>query len=213
MAMVAENAGFTSPLLDVGAYYDLGYKMGADAVMAGAASMLSGLAEFGDAPADETVPMDKAADGELPWLVITDSAGRMEGKLGHYRHMEYIRDCIVLVSCLSPGSYLDYLERNSYKRVISPPSSQGKVDLAFALERLYEEFSITHLRVDAVGSLSSAFLNEDLADELVMIHAPLLEKAPENTAFPGIKKDIRLSLTRLERLEGGYFCAYYTVGK
>jgi 2,5-diamino-6-(ribosylamino)-4(3H)-pyrimidinone 5'-phosphate reductase len=213
LAMVAQNAGFTSPLLDVGAYYELGYKLGADAVLAGADSMLSGLSDFGDAPADETIPTVKAADGELPWLVITDSAGRMYRNLGHYRHMEYIRDCIILASDSSPKGYLDYLKENRYRSIISAKSPAGRVDLRYSLERLAADYGISHLRADAVGRLSSALLNEGLVDELVMIYAPLIEKMPDMTAFPGIERDIRLSLSKLERLEGGYFCAYYSVVK
>lgn len=210
LAMVAQNAGFKSPLLDVGAYYELGYKLGADAVLAGADSMLTGLSGFGDAPSDESVPQ-KASDDGLPWLVITDSAGRMAGKLGHYRHMEYIRDCIVLASCSSPKQYLHYLQDNRYLTVLSPASQDARVDLGYSLGRLASDFGISHLRVDAVGRLSSALLNAGLVDELVMLYAPLLERMPDVAAFPGIQKDIRLCLTGLERLEGGYFCAYYSV--
>lgn len=213
LAMVAQNAGFTSPLLDVGTYYELGYSLGADAVLAGADSMLTGLSDFGEVPADESVPFEKSADGELPWLVITDSAGRMSGKLGHYRHMEYIRDCIVLVSDSSPKGYLDYLEENSYRKIIGPKGPAGKVDLRHSLERLAADFGITHLRADAVGRLSSALLNEGLVDEIVMIYAPLIERTPDVTAFPGIDRDIRLSLCKLERLEGGYFFASYSILK
>ncbi len=213
LAMVAQNAGFTSPLLDTGAYYDLGYKLGADAVMAGADSMLTGLSGFGGNPPDESVPVEKAADEELPWLVITDSAGRMTGKLGYYRQMEYIRDCIVLACASSPKDYLCYLERNHYRTVLSPNRADGGVDLEHSLNRLHADFGISHLRVDAVGRLSSALLNAGLVDELAMIYAPLLERMPAMTAFPGIERDIRLSLTGLERLESGYFCAYYSVSK
>ena len=213
LAMVAQNAGFTSPLLDIGAYYDLGYKLGADAVLAGADSMLTGLSSFGDRPADESVPEEKASDGNLPWLVITDSRGRMAGNLGHYRHMEYIRDCIVLASSSSPKDYLCYLEDNRYRSVLSPAGPDGRADLEHSLGRLTADFGITHLRVDAVGRLSSALLNAGLVDEIVMIYAPLIEKKPGMTAFPGIERDIRLNLARLERLEGGYFCAYYSVVK
>lgn len=130
---------------------------------------------------------------------------------GDYRHMEYIRDCIVLASGSSPKDYLDYLEENRYKHVMSPESTAGRVDLRYSLERLAAEYGITHLRADAVGRLSSALLNEGLVDELVMIYAPLIERMPAMTAFPGIERDIRLGLTKLERLEGGYFCAYYSV--
>ena len=213
LAMVAQNAGFTSPLLDIGAYYDLGYKLGADAVMAGADSMLTGLSGFGDAASDESMPVDKASDSELPWLIITDSAGRMAGKLGHYRHMEYIRDCIVLASASSPREYMEYLEHNRYRSILSPKAGGRGADLGYSLERLHADFGIAHIRVDAVGRLASALLNGGLADELVMIYAPLMESMPAVTAFPGIEKDIRLSLTELERLEGGYFCAHYSVYK
>ena len=48
-SMITQDAGYVSGLLDVDLYYEVGYALGADAVMAGADSMLEGLKGFGQA--------------------------------------------------------------------------------------------------------------------------------------------------------------------
>jgi 2,5-diamino-6-(ribosylamino)-4(3H)-pyrimidinone 5'-phosphate reductase len=208
--MITLDAGYVSGLLDVDLYYEAGYKLGAGVVMVGADSMLEGLEGFGQAPCDETRPEQKRNDCDLPWLAITDSHARLMGKLGHYRNMEYIRDVLMLVSKATPKEYVDYLEKNSYEYYVV---GDDRCDLAEGLEQLYLYHQSELVRVDAVGGLAVALLNEGLADELCVIHAPYLLKSPSLKAFEGLLKDVRLFPESTERLRNGYLLTRYRVDK
>ncbi len=209
-SMITLDAGYVSGLLDVDLYYEAGYALGADAVMAGADSMLEGLAGFGQAPCDETLPEEKRHDFNLPWLVITDSRARLMGKLGHYRNMEYVRDVLVLVSKATPKEYIDYLEKNSYEYYVS---GDDRCDMSEALDQLNLYCHIEHIRVDAVGSLAASLLNEGLADELCVIVAPYLLQSPSLRAFDGLNKDIRLFPVSSGPLRNGYMITTYKIEK
>jgi len=209
-SMITLDAGYVSGLLDVDLYYEAGYALGADAVMAGADSMLEGLAGFGQAPCDETLPEEKRHDFNLPWLVITDSRARLMGYLGHYRNMEYIRDVLVLISEATPKAYVDYLRQNGYDYVVS---GHDRCNLGLALEQLALKHCLKHIRADSVGSLATSLLNEGLADELAVIFSPFISKSPSPRAFDGLLKDVRLSPISNETLRNGYFMARYAIGK
>lgn len=206
--MTSADGSFISELLDIDLYYETGYTFGADAVMAGADSMLTGLEGFAGKSPDESYPCEKAGDTSLPWLVISDSKGRLFGHLGHYRHMEYIRDVIVLVSEATPVSYLRYLEENSYRHI---KTGSDRCDLADALMKLGGDFGIRLLRVDSVGALAGAFLQEGLADKLVIIVSPFVARTPSLRPFGALGKDVALELIASEPLRDGHVMTTYKV--
>lgn len=210
LCMITQDAGYESQGLNVDIYYEAGFELGADAVMAGADSMLEGLAGFGGAANDESFPAEKAADPSLPWLIITDSRGRLSGNLGNYRNMEYIRDVIVLISESTPEEYIGYLDRNGYRYL---KTGKARCDIGKALEKLHSELGIRHVRVDSVGSLASQFLNEGLADEMLTIFSPFVLKSPSARAFSGLVRDIGLSLVSTGPLRDGYILARYLIEK
>ena len=204
--MMSADGSFISERLDIDLYYETGYALGADAVMAGADSMLTGLEGFAGKSPDESYPEDKAGDDSLPWLVISDSRGRLMGHLGHYRHMEYIRDVIVLISESTPPSYVRYLEDNRYRYV---KSGAERCDLDAALEKLGGDFGIKLIRIDSVGALAGAFLEGGLADRLVFIMSPFIARTPSLRPFGGLSKDIAMELVSSEELRDGHIMATY----
>jgi riboflavin biosynthesis pyrimidine reductase len=210
LCMVSQDAGYISKDFDMQLYYEAGYKLGADAVIAGADTMLEGLTGFGDSPCIETGPPKKAKDPELPWLVITDSKGRMISLLGHYREMEFVRDVIVLVASSTPTEYVEYLKKYGYRYI---SAGRQRCDLTECLEGLRNSINIQHLRVDSVGSLATAFLNECLSDEITMIYSPIITKSPSPRAFDGLKRDIGLSLISTDTLRHGNIMATFTIMK
>lgn len=206
--MTSADGSFVSDRFDTDLYYETGYALGADAVMTGADSMLAGLESFAGKSPDESSPRGKAGDASLPWLVVSDSKGRLFGHLGHYRHMEYIRDVIVLVSKETPASYVRYLEDNSYGYI---RAGSDRCDLAEAVARLGIDFGIKLLRVDSVGALAGAFLDEGLADRMVLITSPFIARTPSIRPFGALGKDVALELVDCKALRGGHVMSTYRV--
>ncbi|HOA14801.1 MAG TPA: dihydrofolate reductase family protein [Bacillota bacterium] len=208
--MMSADGSFISDRFDTDLYYETGYALGADAVMTGADSMLTGLESFAGRSPDESCPHEKAGDASLPWLVVSDSKGRLFGHLGHYRHMEFIRDVIVLVSQATPASYVRYLEDNSYGYI---RAGFDRCDLVEAVAKLGNDFGIKILRVDSAGALAGTFLDEGLADRLVLITSPFIARTPSRRPFGALVKDVALDLVECKAQRGGHVMATYIVNQ
>jgi 2,5-diamino-6-(ribosylamino)-4(3H)-pyrimidinone 5'-phosphate reductase len=208
MSIMSPDGGYVSPGFDVGLYYEVAGLLEADAVLIGADTALEGLAGSGDSSFTESNPAEKVSNTKLPWLFITDSMGRMSGKLAPYRNMEYVRDVVVLISESTSSQYRKYLEDNFYGFIVA---GKGKCDLIAALEEISRIYGIKHLRADTVGNLGAALINSSLADEICIIYSPLLIGDASPKAFPGLKEIRVLKLISSRRARGGHYIVRYSL--
>jgi 2,5-diamino-6-(ribosylamino)-4(3H)-pyrimidinone 5'-phosphate reductase len=104
-----------------------------------------------------------------PLLAVVDSRSRV-GSWAALRDCGFWRDVVALrstTSSLSPGKQPRCIVHGS-----------DRVDLAAALEELYERDGARLVRVDSGGELVGALLNHALVDEVSLLVHPRLSHAP-----------------------------------
>jgi len=200
--------------VDMGLYYDLAGRFGAQAMLSGSATMLSGMAnEY--LPEVDTVSQTELYPNHVPYLVVVDSSGQIRN-WNAIRSLPYWEEVVVLCSHATPADYLVYLEKIGVKCIIT---GEEHVDLREALEELNRRYGIGIVRVDSGGILNGVLLRAGLVDEVsVLIDATLVGGTTPRSFFvapdlPPGEKSIPLRLTHLERLKENVIWLRYEVVK
>lgn len=199
---VTLDGSSTGFMPDMELHYRLANGFKPDASLIGSATVVAGQTMFGGPiPAEEEGDFDAPKrDTALPWWVVVDSGGRLEGLLHTCRRLEYCRDVIVLVSESTPASYLKHLEARRY-RMIS--AGRDKVDLRLALSRLANEFGIGRIVTDTGPILSGVLLNEGLVDDVSLLVHPIIKGGGSRNLMGEVRRDIALALSRAESVGNG----------
>lgn len=216
--------------LDLGLYYELAGRFGAQAILSGSNTMAKALSEAipENQPAEamapdsaeaanvsEGAPDEDTQPGEdaYRWMVVVDSKGRLRN-LHHIRQTPYWHDTIVLCAESTPADYLAYLDEHGFTTIVS---GREQVDLRAALARLAEQFQVKVIRVDSGGVLNGVLLRAGLVDEISLLVTPTLVGgnsprsifvAPDLTSAEDI---IDLRLIHLEALRDGHVWLRYEV--
>jgi 2,5-diamino-6-(ribosylamino)-4(3H)-pyrimidinone 5'-phosphate reductase len=154
---------------DVGPYYEIAGRLGAQAILSGSNTILTGFAASPeDEPAAEAPPPSEGND--RPLLVVVDSRGRID-IWEHIRRQPYWRGVIALGSRATPSAAL---VRQRSAGIQSIVAGIRRVDLAEALSRIAELHGVRTVRVDAGGRLIGALLRAGLVDEVSLLIHPVL---------------------------------------
>lgn len=151
---------------DVGRFYALAARIGEDAILTGADTLLEG--EGLPAQDDAEPPAPRASGG--PLFVVTDSRCRFD-RWNWLRAQPYWRDAVALVADASPAEGVARLERLGVTAIVA---GRERVDLRAALASLAERFAVRTVRVDSGGALSGALVRAGLVDEVSVLLEPLL---------------------------------------
>ena len=195
---------------DMGTYYSIAYRYLPDAHLVGSATVKSASIDLPpEEPSDYAKPVIDPND-KRPYWVIADSKGVLQNLLHFYRRMEYIKGIIVLVSNLTPASYINYLEERNFDIIVS---GQEHVNLPEALSEMKSKFGIKTLISDSGGILNSILIQENLAEELSLIISPSLVGQSATNLFRSlsVEKPLKLSIIGSEVLENGYLWVRYAL--
>jgi 2,5-diamino-6-(ribosylamino)-4(3H)-pyrimidinone 5'-phosphate reductase len=195
---------------DTGIYYRVAARLGEDAVLFGADTVLAA-GEQWQLPEKEAdfVKPESAPDDHRPLAVVPDSRGRLRC-LHLFRNMPYVRDAVVFVSQSTPVSYLDYLRERNYDFIVA---GDDHVDYAAALEELSSRYHCQTIRTDSGGRLTNILIEQGLADEISLVISPCLVGNSSLNAFGGLvlPEVVKLELISSEVLDGNYLSAHYNI--
>lgn len=151
---------------DLGAFYGLIVTWKEDATLCGADTILAATSSF--PPTDESAP-PKPGDEGLPWLLITDSRGRINC-WNALRSCGYWREGVALVTKSTPRSYLAYLERIKLPYIMA---GSDRVDLVQALSEFCDKYEAVVIRADCGPNLNTALLISGLVKEVSLLVHPV----------------------------------------
>ena len=193
-------------------HYRIAGKYNPDIHLIGSHTITAGIELYG-----EGVPPEVISDFEkpkrkknLPFWVLIDSKGKLEGLLHTCRRFELCRDVIVLVSKKTPQRYLHYLEERKYDH---HRIGSDSVDLRQALSLLSKKYHAKTILTDTGRILGNLLLNQGLVDEISLLIHPVIVVKKSYNMFSEIKKNLSVSLMRCERLEKQYVWLVYQVKK
>ncbi len=207
--------------VDMGLYYGVAAGFGAEAMLSGSNTMVTGFAAQGldiTAEAAAGTVSEEAPTGldepPLRWLVIVDSRGRIRN-WDVIRQQPYWAGVIALCSQTTPTEYLIHLQKSGVEYI---QAGENKVDLCAALQALKARYGVERLRIDSGGILNGALLRAGLVDEVSILIAPCLTggtspnsifQAPDLASPP--EGNVPLRLVHLERMEGDVVWMRYEV--
>lgn len=190
-ASMSVDGATTGFLPHLGQHYGVAASIGAQANLVGSVTMLTGLDHDSAPPApdpgDDRDRPRRAEDDSLPYWVLVDSQGHLQGRLHELRAFPMVREVIVLTSKTTPESYLQYLRRRQYPYVTA---GEDHVHLRTSLAWLREEYEVETVLVDSGPILSCTLLDHGLIDEISLLVQPvavgsegrrLFESSPHTT--------------------------------
>jgi 2,5-diamino-6-(ribosylamino)-4(3H)-pyrimidinone 5'-phosphate reductase len=193
---------------DIGVYYEIARRLGADASLTGSNTIIMGLEQF----ASET-EIASSPNPDAPLLAVIDSSGKID-KWDMIKRQPYWGKIVVLCSESTPASYIDTL---SSENIAYTVHGKERVDLSFSLDELGEKFGVSILRIDSGGTLNGVLLRAGLVDELSVLIDPCIIggetpatmfKAPD---LSGPDDVTNLSLRSMEKLKGDVLWLRYDV--
>jgi 2,5-diamino-6-(ribosylamino)-4(3H)-pyrimidinone 5'-phosphate reductase len=194
----------------MGLHYQIAGKYAADAHLIGSNTAKVGVELFSNGvPVEEAVDFKKPQrDTNLPYWVIVDSKGTLQGMLHLCRRFEYSKDVIVLVSEQTSQSYLNYLKERNYDYVIT---GKSHVDLPAALEILNEKYDIRTVLTDTGRVLADLLLNEGLVSELSLLIHPIVVGKDAYSLFTDLTRKVNISLKQQRAFGDGCVWLIYSV--
>ena len=118
---------------DMGLYYEIAGRLGADASLAGSETIIKGMAQFGDDISEEPEQASPPA-ADRPLFAVVDSRGRID-QWPLIQKQPYWGRIVVLCSEATPRAYLDGLRGLGIDYIVHGPD---RVDLAPSLEEARE---------------------------------------------------------------------------
>jgi len=198
---------------EIGNYYRIAAGFGANAILFGSNTIEKAIPEVPPETEADFKKPEPMPDDKRPLWVIVDSRGWLRN-LHIFRHSEYCRDIVVLVSEATPQTYLkDYLGKRQYDYIVA---GEDKVDYRLALEELNKRYGVKSVRTDSGGILNSVLLEQGLVDEISLVVSPLLVGKGHTNIFRSLNlpvDSIKLKPLKCESLEGGQVLLSYQVLK
>lgn len=162
--------------VDLATHYRLAGTFREDTTLAGADTLLTGLAAEGipqDPEASATASDAASNSNSNSILVVPDSQGRVK----HWRWLlgsGYWGRGAALCAARTPTDHRAYLERVGVAVI---EAGEERVDLAAALDTLAGEHGVERVRADCGGRLTGALLHAGLVDEVSLLVHPVVAGA------------------------------------
>jgi 2,5-diamino-6-(ribosylamino)-4(3H)-pyrimidinone 5'-phosphate reductase len=197
---------------DMALHYRIAAGYHPEATLIGSRTVEKGIELFGQGvPPEEPGDFERPGrDGSLPYWVIIDSRGALQGLLHSCRRFEYCRDVVILVSGKTPKEYLAYLEERKYRHHVA---GTDHVDLKQALELLSDTYGARTLLTDTGQILGNLLLDQGLLAEISLLVHPVIVGARSYPIFGGIAKSLKLWLKHSEVFAKDQLWQVYEVGQ
>lgn len=184
-------------------HYQIAGKYGPDAHLIGSNTIKTGIQLFGDGvPREEKKDFEKQQRNKnLPYWVIIDTRGSLKGLLHTCRRFEFCKDIIVLVSEITPKTYLHYLEKRDYKYHLI---GKDHVDLKKAFELVSNTYQTKTILADTGRILGNLLLNQGFVSKISLLIHPVIVGNNSYNMFSDINKKIQVKLLKKEILEREY---------
>jgi len=207
---VSLDCSLTGFMPDMSLHYRIAGEYKPDAHLIGANTVIAGNEMFGEGIPEELTSdlIQPDRDPNLPWWILVDSRGRLQGTLHTCRRFEYCRDVILLVSEKTHGNYLEYLKKRNYRYIIA---GNEKVDLKLAVEQLKITFGINRILTDTGRVLGNLLLNMGLVNEISILIHPLLVGENCYPMFSELKNEVKIKLKRSDRIDNGCVWNVYDI--
>jgi 2,5-diamino-6-(ribosylamino)-4(3H)-pyrimidinone 5'-phosphate reductase len=202
--------------IDLEKYYSIVGSYNPDAMLVGSATAKTGIEMYADSipdesPSDFVKPPRITTGRELPYWVIPDNHGMLQGRLHVFRRSGYCKDVIILLSEKSPESYAKYLLERNYETIIT---GHEDVDLRRSLELLHEKYSCNTVVTDSGGNLNRALLEKGLVDEISILINPILVDQKYPKLFRNLdfyQNSVQLELIKATTLDAHLLVNYRVV--
>jgi 2,5-diamino-6-(ribosylamino)-4(3H)-pyrimidinone 5'-phosphate reductase len=190
-------------------YNQLAGSFHAQAHLIGSHTIEEGITRYGN-PSEETEAdcMKPTRDESLPYWMIIDSTGRLEGLLHEVRKFELNRDVIVFVSKNTPLSYIEYLKDRAYPYHVF---GDEKVDLNQMMDCISKDYEIDTILVDSGRILGNLLLRKKLVSHVSMLVHPVIVGEKGYYLFSSITDTISLKLEQSEVFDDEYVWLCYEV--
>jgi 2,5-diamino-6-(ribosylamino)-4(3H)-pyrimidinone 5'-phosphate reductase len=193
----------------MGLHYQIAGKYKPDAHLIGSNTIKTGVDLYGSSPPEEKDDFNKPKrEDTLPYWVIIDTKGILQGLLHEVRRFDYCKDVIIFVSKKTPKEYLSYLKERKYDFYIL---GINHVNLEKALNLLYKNYNVKTILTDCGKILGNFLLNKGLIKEISLLVHPVIVGKKAYNIFSNINKDISLKLIKNEILNDNYFWLVYRV--
>ena len=193
-------------------HYQIAGNYKPDAHLIGSNTVKVGAELYGEGvPPEEANDFEKTErDEALPYWVILDTEGALEGMLHTCRRFEFCKDVIILVSEETPKEYIRHLEERNYNYHVV---GKKHVDLKKALELPSAKYGVKKVLTDTGQVLGNLLLNQGLASEVSLLIHPIILGKKAYGMFSNVSEAINLKLDKAETIGKGYVWLVYTVRK
>lgn len=197
---------------NMGLHYWIAGKYKPDAHLIGSTTIKVGIDLYSDGAQLEGEEDFKKPKREkhLPYWVIPDTNGSLEGLLHTCRSFELCKEVIVLISEETPKKYIQYLKERNYDYHIM---GKNHVDLEKSLTLLFEKYKIKTVLTDTGKVLGNLLLNKGLVSEVSLLIHPIVVGNEAYNMFSDVNSDIQLKLKTQETLNDEYVWLTYKVKK
>jgi 2,5-diamino-6-(ribosylamino)-4(3H)-pyrimidinone 5'-phosphate reductase len=193
---------------NMGLHYRLAGSFNPDIHLIGSNTIRQGIELYGEGMPPEEENDFKKPDrkNDLPYWVIIDTKGILQGMLHTCRRFEFCKDVIIVVSETTSQSYLDHLKKREYNWHIA---GKEHADLKKVLKILSDTYKAKTVLTDTGRILGNLLINQDLVDVISLLIHPVIVGNESYNMFAEIERKPKLKLFKQELLEEEYIWLVY----
>jgi len=197
---------------NMGLHYQIAAQFQPDVHLIGSNTIKKGIEIY-----EEGIPQEEPKDfnkqqrsKDLPYWVIIDSNGQLNGLLHICRRYEFCKDVLVLISQKTSSTYINYLRERNYDYFIV---GKEKVNLKEAFDLLSNKFQVKTILTDTGSILGNILLNNNYISKISLLIHPIIVGINSYHIFSDVNKTLRLTLVKEETFENGFVWILYKVEK
>jgi len=197
---------------NMGLHYQIAAQFQPDVHLIGSNTIKKGIEIYGAGiPQEEPKDFNKQQRSkDLPYWVIIDSRGQLNGLLHICRRFEFCKDVLVLISQKTPSTYIKYLNERNYDYFIV---GKEKVNLKEAFDLLSNKFQVKTILTDTGSILGNILLNNYYVSKISLLIHPIIVGINSYHIFNDVNKILRLTLIKEETFENEFIWILYKIEK
>jgi len=188
---VSVDGSFLHFDIDMKIHYQVVQDYKPDIHLIGSNTAKIGIETYYDEIPKETVSdfQKPVKDSSLPFWVIVDTKGKLEGLLHVYRRYKYCKDVVVLISRKTSEGYRKYLEDRKYDY---HEMGEDYINCKAALGMLSEIYGAKTILTDTGRTLCNVLLEQGLISEISLIVQPIIVGENAENLFGNIRNLVGL---------------------